>query len=151
VPPYMQHHPAGQAIWQAVREELPHLQPVRPALVHIDYWTGNLLWAGGRITAVLDWEEAAQGDPGYDVAYLRAELALLGGQSLADEFLAAYTSVTGRPVPNLALWELAAAVRFIEDPAGMIPEWQSFGPVDCSPAVVQQRFDQFVASALARL
>lgn len=147
VPDYMQQHPQGETIWQAVHDLLPSLQPVRPSLVHVDYWTGNLLWAEGRITAVLDWEEASYGDPGYDVAYMRAELALLGGMSLADQFLAAYEAEYGRPVANLPLWELAAAVRFIENPAGMIPEWQTFAYIPVTPELVNQRFDQFVAQA----
>ncbi len=148
VPDYMQQHPQGEAIWQAVHDLLPTLIPVRHSLVHIDYWTGNILWQGGRITAVLDWEEASCGDPGYDVAYMRAELALLGGLPLADQFLAVYEKEMGSPVANSPLWELAAAVRFIEDPAGMIPEWQTFGTIHCTPESVSDNFNQFVTNAL---
>lgn len=147
VPDYMQQHPQGEAIWRAVHDLLPTLIPVRPGLVHIDYWTGNILWAGGKITAVLDWEEAAYGDPGYDVAYMRAELALLGGLSLADQFLAAYEAEYGRAVVNLPLWELAASVRFIENPAGMIPEWQTFCSINCTLQSVNHHFNQFAAQA----
>ncbi|MCL4265153.1 MAG: phosphotransferase family protein [Anaerolineae bacterium] len=147
VPDYMQQHPQGEAIWQAVHDLLPALVPVRPGLVHVDYWTGNILWQGGRITAVLDWEEAAYGDPGYDVAYMRAELALLGSLPLADQFLAVYEAESGSPVANLPLWELAASVRFIENPAGMIPEWQTFADIPVTPELVNQRFDQFVTQA----
>lgn len=84
------------------------------------------------------------------MAYLRAELALLGGLALADQFLAAYEAAYGRVVENLPLWELAAAVRFIESPAGMIPEWQTFAPVNHTPESVNQRFEHFVAYALQR-
>lgn len=141
-------HAHGRAVWHAVQANLHRLRPVPPALVHIDYWLGNILWQEGRMTAVLDWEEAACGDPGYDVAYLRLELAMLGGKALADQFLAAYVAEKGQPVPNLAFWELAAAARFMPIPEGMIPEWQTFGPVPHTPASVNANFNQFIAYAL---
>lgn len=46
----------------------PH---VALALVHLDDWRGNVLWDRGQTTAVVDWEEAACGDPVVDVAYCR--------------------------------------------------------------------------------
>jgi len=150
-PDYMQAHPAGETIWRGVRHLLPMIQPVPPSLVHVDYWTGNILWADGKITAVLDWEEAAWGDPGYDVAYIRAELALLGGLPLADQFLKAYEAACGRAVVNLPLWELAAAVRFMENPAGMIPEWQTFSNGEWNAAQVKQNFADFIASSIQQL
>lgn len=143
-------HPDGAVVWQAVHDELPQIQPTAPALVHVDYWLGNILWQDGRITAVLDWEEAASGDPGYDVAYLRVELAMLGGEALADQFLAAYVTASGHPVPNLAFWELAAAARFMPDPAGLITEWQVFGQGEWSAAKVRQNFSNFIYSSQRR-
>jgi aminoglycoside phosphotransferase (APT) family kinase protein len=44
--------------------------PGRPALVHGDYQLGNLLFAGGRVAAVLDWEIAELGPPEVDIACL---------------------------------------------------------------------------------
>ena len=143
-------HPDGRSIWQAVHDLLPTIQPVPPALVHIDYWLGNILWQDGRITAVLDWEEASFGDPGYDVAYLRLELAMLGGETLADAFLAAYVQANGRPVTNLTFWELAAAARFMPDPEGMIPEWQTLQAGVYSETAVRQNFSDFMVSAMKR-
>ncbi len=147
----MADHPQGTAVWQAVHHGLPHIQPVPPALVHVDYWLGNILWQDGQITAVLDWEEAAYGDPGYDVAYLRVELAMLGGVALADQFLEMYTAEMGHAVPNLAFWEAAAAARFMPDPAGLIAEWQTFAPIHCRPTSVNDNFSQFVTNALSKL
>ena len=47
-------------------------QPVAPRLtiVHGDYRTGNFLEAGGRITAILDWELVHLGDPHEDLAWV---------------------------------------------------------------------------------
>ncbi|HTU59534.1 MAG TPA: phosphotransferase, partial [Polyangiales bacterium] len=34
------------------------VQPTRPALLHGDFWPGNLLWHNDQLAAVLDWEDA---------------------------------------------------------------------------------------------
>jgi aminoglycoside phosphotransferase (APT) family kinase protein len=44
--------------------------PVRPALVHGDIGPGNLIYAAGRVQAIVDWEIAHWGDPMEDVAAL---------------------------------------------------------------------------------
>jgi aminoglycoside phosphotransferase (APT) family kinase protein len=139
MPPYISAHPKGSALWSAVVEHLPNLVKVAPALVHIDYWSGNILWDNGSISAVVDWEEAAQGDPGIDVAYCRMDMILCGLSEAADLFLATYEQEMGRPVANLGFWELAAAVR---------PMFSSDGWISESPAV--ERFADFVDAAIQR-
>ncbi|NJM05950.1 phosphotransferase [Candidatus Gracilibacteria bacterium] len=79
--------------------------------MHIDYWSGNLLWEQGYITAVVDWEEAAYGDPAIDVAYSRMDMIVSGLGHVAEIFLQNYEAEMGRRVANLGLWELAAAAR----------------------------------------
>jgi aminoglycoside phosphotransferase (APT) family kinase protein len=37
-------------------------------LLHGDFWPGNALWRDGALVAILDWEDAAIGDPLADVA-----------------------------------------------------------------------------------
>ena len=143
-------HPDGVAVWHAVNDLWPSIEPAPAALMHVDFWTGNLLWQDRQLTAVLDWEEASFGDPGYDVAYLRLELAMLGTEALADAFLAAYVQESGRPVLNLAFWELAAAARFMPDPDGMIPEWQALQAGAYEATAIHQNFRTFLASALER-
>ncbi len=144
-------HPDGPVVWQLVHDHLPHIQAVSPALVHVDYWLGNVLWQDGRVTAVLDLEEAAYGDPAYDVAYLRTELAMLGGISLADQFLHAYEATAGHHVSHLAFWDLVAAPRFMPDPEGMIPEWQTFSDQQWCADAVKQNFSNFIHNASKRL
>ncbi|MGD9029595.1 MAG: phosphotransferase [Anaerolineae bacterium] len=139
VPDYMRAHPDGEAVWAAARDLWPSLHPVRPTLVHIDYWPGNILWHRGQIAAVVDWEEAAYGDPGIDVAYCRMEMILSGMAHVADEFLRAYERERGQPVANRAFWELAAAARPMFSPEGWITE---------SPAA--EAFRRFVADARGR-
>jgi hypothetical protein len=54
------------------------------------------------------------------------------GKAAADELVAAYEAERGRPVANLALWELAAVPRPLHD-----PNWL---------AVVREELAQFIAS-----
>lgn len=140
VPDYMNAHPDGAMIWRAVHDLLPDIQQVEPALVHLDYWRGNVLWDQGRITAVVDWEEAAYGDPGIDVAYCCMEMIIMGMIEESEAFLSVYEAEMGQPVVNLGFWELAAAARPMTDIAGWITEPSK-----------EKRFRQFIADAKRRL
>lgn len=139
VPDYMKAHPDGAVVWQTAHDLWPDIQQVPAGLVHIDYWSGNILWDAGRIIAIVDWEEAAYGDPGIDVAYCHMDMFLSGMGEAADEFLSVYETEVGRRVTNLGFWELAAAARPMFNPEGWITE---------SPA--KERFSQFIADARTR-
>lgn len=100
-------------------------------LVHGDFRFGNALVAGGppRITALLDWEMAALGDPLADLGYLHATWTDRGvedapyfhqspvtageGFPTRDELVERYARRTGRDVSALhwyaafALWKFA--------------------------------------------
>jgi aminoglycoside phosphotransferase (APT) family kinase protein len=136
-PEYMESFPGGSELWQIMQSESLHLQPVQPTLVHCDYWEGNILWHEGEISAVLDWEEAAFGDPIIDVAYARLNMIVMGSPEAAEEFLHIYESETGRRAENLGFWEMAAAVRPMVDPL----DWQ----IHCSPRM--EFFQQFMEEA----
>lgn len=142
VPEYMNAHPDGAMVWQMVNDLQPDLEQVEPSLVHLDYWRGNILWGQGQmmITAVVDWEEAAYGDPGIDVAYCYMELVIMGMIEASNQFLKVYEAEMGRPVANLGFWELAAAARPMFDIAGWITE-PSKG----------ENFRQFIANARKRV
>ena len=116
LPRYMQDYPGGVELWSLMRDLSSHLHPDTPSLLHIDYWSGNILWYENEIAAVLDWEEAAYGDLAVDVAYARMNLVLMGAPDAADEFLRVYESEIGHEIKNLGFWELAASVRPMVDP-----------------------------------
>jgi aminoglycoside phosphotransferase (APT) family kinase protein len=137
-PDYMQAHPDGAEVWRAVRDLLPRKQHVAPGLVHLDYWPGNVLWDAQQITAIVDWEEAAYGDPGIDVAYCRMNMALEGLDQAAHEFLNIYERQAGHVVKNLALWELAAAAR----PLFARTAWEMAQPAK------SKKLRRFIADAL---
>jgi aminoglycoside phosphotransferase (APT) family kinase protein len=137
IPAWMAADTDGLLIWDAIERLLLRKEETPPRLCHTDFWSGNVLCLEGKITAVLDWEEAAYGDPGTDVAYCYMNLILSGSEQDAQEFLSTYLSETGGPVANLTLWKLAAAVRPIYLPEGWI---------DHSP--VRERFRRFVQETL---
>lgn len=57
--------------WQDVQEALLQSAPtaVRPSVIHGDFRLGNMLSVGARISAVIDWEIWAIGDPRIDVGW----------------------------------------------------------------------------------
>lgn len=77
-PQYMLDYPGGADLWHTMRDLWANLRADSPSLLHIDYWSGNILWHENEISAVLDWEEAACGDPAVDVAYARMNMVLMG-------------------------------------------------------------------------
>ena len=137
VPDFMLRHPDGMTVWRAVRDLRPHLAAVEPTLVHLDFWSGNLLWAGDRVSAVVDWEEAGYGDPAIDVAYGVMELVLEGLDDDAADFVRTYLRASGRALPNLAYWKLAAAARPMTDLDGWLTR----------PGM-RDRFRRFIGDAL---
>jgi hygromycin-B 4-O-kinase len=51
-------------------EDLIDLTPSRRELVHGGFGYGNVLLNDGRVTAVLDWQDARYGDHVFDLAYM---------------------------------------------------------------------------------
>jgi aminoglycoside phosphotransferase (APT) family kinase protein len=141
----------GEMVYKTVRDYVSHLTSSQSVFSHIDFWSGNILWHNASISAVLDWEEAARCDPGYDLAYARMEMFLLGHDDAAKTLLQSYEAETGKRVENLAFWELAASVRSMPDPAGWIPEWAAFSNIDQSDNAVRQRLRDFISVARRQL
>lgn len=96
---------------------LPQTNPL--VLLHGDFWPGNLLWREGRLAAVIDWEDAAVGDPLADVGNCRLELLWALGAAAMRDFTAHYRRLTNLDWTNLAYWDLCAALR----PAGKLHTW----------------------------
>lgn len=89
-----------------------------PKLLHGDYWPENLLWRNGTIASILDWEDAAIGDPLSDVACCRLELRYKFGEMSMERFTLAYAKHRFIDLDRLALWQVyvaAAAQQFMGD------------------------------------
>lgn len=106
--------------WDDLRAHLGSLTDTAydgsPALLHGDFWPENLLWQDGAVAAILDWEDAAVGDPLSDVACSRLELRYRFGKAGSQRFTLAYARHRIIDHERLALWQVyvaAAAQRFM--------------------------------------
>lgn len=90
-------------------------------LVHQDFRTGNYLVDGHGLTAILDWEFCAWGDPMSDIGWFCAKCWRFGasdreagGIAPRASFYRGYEAASGRPVDRRAVhyWEVAAHVRW---------------------------------------
>jgi aminoglycoside phosphotransferase (APT) family kinase protein len=82
---------------------------------HGDAHPGNVLWSRGRISGVTDWHHLGIYPRGHEVAYSRADIAVLVGRRYADAYLDIYERTTGARVRDLQMWDLRqglAALRF---------------------------------------
>ena len=84
-------------------------------VVHGDFRLANVVWQGGRIAAVLDWETARVGDPLFDVGWMCMS-ATSGDDSIMglvsrDEFVNMYEVASGRRMDQrqVLFWQIAAA------------------------------------------
>jgi len=108
--------------WVALREYLSALKDTEfrgtSKLLHGDFWSGNLVLANNRIAAVLDWEDAAIGDPLSDVACTCLELRYIYGTEGMERFQQAYSRHESIEGDRFALWLIyvaAAAQKYMSD------------------------------------
>jgi aminoglycoside phosphotransferase (APT) family kinase protein len=95
--------------------------PVPPVLNHNDFRTGNVMVDASGVTAVLDWEFAAWGDPHADLGWLCAKCWRFGnaaqeagGIGPRASFYAGYEAESGARVEHgrVTWWELMATIRW---------------------------------------
>ncbi|MBX2998834.1 MAG: phosphotransferase [Caldilineaceae bacterium] len=112
-------------------------------LLHGDYWPGNLLWQDGQLAAVIDWEDAAVGDPLADVANSRLEILWALGVEAMEQFTENYqTLMRSVDFTNLPYWDLCAALR----PASKLSTWGLESATESAMRAAHQRFtDQALA------
>ncbi|RED55017.1 phosphotransferase family protein [Cohnella phaseoli] len=132
-----------------IREALDSVWPLpqanRSVLLHGDYWPGNTLWRGGKLAAVIDWEDVAIGDPLADVGNARLEVLWAYGPEAMEEFTQHYRSLAkGTGFSQLPYWDLYAALR----PASQLSRWGLEPSVE---RTMRERHLSFVDRALAEL
>ncbi|MFD0590346.1 phosphotransferase family protein [Paenibacillus sp. GCM10027627] len=113
------------------------LSPNSVGLLHGDYWPGNLLWENGELSAILDWEDAAVGDPVSDVGNARLEVLWAYGEEAMDAFTQEYA----RQMPSVSLdqlpyWDLCAALR----PASQLSNWGLAPEIEARMRGLHRRF-----------
>lgn len=126
--------------------------PPRPlALLHGDFWPGNLLWRQGQLVSIIDWEDAALGDPLVDFSISRLDVALMFGPSAMRTFSRFYCQAAALNLDSLPYWDLCAALRLARLANSYLPDWVSFyrdsGRPDLTPALIVRRINAFVRQA----
>ncbi len=106
-PPPACRHPK---LWEQALRLWRSAEPAyRPCFIHRDFHPGNVLWARGAPTGVVDWANACTGPAGIDVATCRWNLQEWAGEEAATSFVAAYEELTGRP--HQPYWDVAKIVE----------------------------------------
>jgi aminoglycoside phosphotransferase (APT) family kinase protein len=159
--------PASAEPWwdeERIRARLASIGPLsqgnRPALLHGDYWPGNLLWRKDKLIAVIDWEDAKLGDPLVDLAISRLDFQWIFGMDAMNAFTQHYRSVmdqsmTALGYSNLPYWDLCAALRLARlagaDPAGWVAFFQPYGRHDITLQTLREAYHLFIKQALEQL
>jgi aminoglycoside phosphotransferase (APT) family kinase protein len=97
--------------------------------LHRDYHPGNVLFAGGAVSGVVDWVETSWGPPDLDVAHCCTNLALLYGLDAPERFREAYVEAGGT-LSDTRYWALLDAVGFLPDPVKVLGPWRDAGRDD---------------------
>lgn len=145
-------HPLGSRIVAALLDRRAELRSSPAVFCHGDYWSGNTLWTAGRLTGVVDWDWSRIEHPGADLGYTRMELALLFGLHALDVFSHWYERHGGVRVPEIALWDLLGAIQMIEIPMERwLSRYRDIESIDLDTGTLQDRLNQFIVDALARM
>ncbi len=113
-------------------------------LLHGDYWPGNLLWKDEQLVAVIDWEDAAHGDPLQDLAKARLELLWALGDDAMHQFTNTYLQLTTLDSRSLPYWDLCAALR----PAFKLSAWVDDA---AEQQIMRDKLRTFAVQAIAKI
>lgn len=141
--------PLTESAIAAVRRHLPNGHVDR-ALIHGDFHPGNTVWRRGRLSGIVDWSAARIGPRAYDLAYCRADVALLAGYRAADRLRSHYADVTGGVPPDLPVFDLMSALEARRWGARWLSAYRQQGLPD-NPRQFAARLTPFIRRALAEL
>jgi aminoglycoside phosphotransferase (APT) family kinase protein len=130
-------------LWTRVLEVLAGPAPEdEGCFIHRDYHAGNILFARGRITGVVDWPTACRGPRSIDVARMRLNLVGDFEAEVASRFLDLYGQQAGAGWRHEPYWDLLDAVDSAQDEAR---------PRSRRQAESWERFERWVEHAAAQL
>ncbi len=142
-------------IRDALEAAWPWPQRNAPALLHGDFWPGNILWRDGQLAAVIDWEDATLGDPLIDLAISRLDLLWIFGLETMHAFTQHYASIMAIDYTNLPYWDLCAALRLVRLAGADLAEWAAFflpfGRGDITAQTIRAHYRYFVDQAFRQL
>ena len=123
--------------------------PFRGTFLHRDFHLGNVLWAGGEVSGLVDWVETSWGPAALDVAHASTYLAMLHGPTAAHRFAAAHRAFAGEqadPGPE-RYWRVLDAVGYLPDPGKVAQPWRDQG-LEISDALACARLEDWLAAVL---
>jgi hypothetical protein len=141
-PPPPELGPTAGALWPAIACRRDELE-AENVLLHGDFHAGNVHWARGQVSGVIDWEMARWGPATADVAYCYMDLCLAAGRRTARQFLEAYAGRTGH-VQGLDAWLLLALLRPLPDPAAWLPSFEGAGWRGLTATALRRRHRELV-------
>jgi aminoglycoside phosphotransferase (APT) family kinase protein len=118
-------------------------------LTHGDFHAGNVLWADGVVSGVVDWSTTRIGDPLFDLAYLRLDSTVVYGAAAGEAMVGAYEDASGRTVDDLEAWDLLAATIALPDPGPWAAGPTDLGRTDLDVDTVVDRYREHVARLLS--
>lgn len=132
---------------QALAKCAPQRHPAA-GLRHGDFWAGNVLWQNGRLTGIIDWENALLGPPIADLALSRLDIAWILGFAAMEEFTGSYLADNPIEKHDWRYWNLRAAWRSM----GNVEEWAAPNAAldrpDITPGHMVQVLLEFIEQAL---
>ncbi|MEK3786708.1 aminoglycoside phosphotransferase family protein [Paenibacillus sp. FSL K6-1230] len=146
VPSWSREPEAWQFIIDHVQQGSPAYQPV---FIHRDYHPGNLLWDQGKISGVVDWVNACMGPAGADTGHCRVNLAILGGEMIADSFMNSYLNAGGLQEASHPYWDMNALTDFVTDPLEVHKGWLDLG-LPMTTTLMAARLDKYALEIAAR-
>lgn len=127
------------------RREWDRLDMRDPVLTHSDFWCGNALWDGARLTGVIDWSGARSGPRGVDLAWCRQDLVLLGSPDAAGLFLEEYERLWGDSIDDMNAWDVQAAARAHDRVETWLPNYLGIGRTYMTAQLLRERLDSWNA------
>jgi aminoglycoside phosphotransferase (APT) family kinase protein len=127
--------------------------PTHQGLVHRDFHPGNILWAGDRITGVIDWAETSWGPPDLDVTHSRANFAMLHDMDSAVAFSEAYRwhgGILDDDQDAEVFWSVSDILGFLPEPTEIMTALIHQRP-DLTPAVVHERLEHLLMITLGEI
>jgi aminoglycoside phosphotransferase (APT) family kinase protein len=101
-----------RALMESVRElDNIEMEAGPPCVLHGDPQLANCTYDARGITAWLNWENSALGDPRWDVACVANELEGAGASPLAERFCEVYAARTGLALHDVDYWQALSAVH----------------------------------------
>jgi aminoglycoside phosphotransferase (APT) family kinase protein len=101
----------GAAILKGIHELMEvQVEAYPPCVLHGDPKLADCLHGARGVTAWLNWENSALGDPRWDVACVANELQRNASNPLGDRFCERYSDQAGLRLHNMTYWQAQAAI-----------------------------------------